>query len=101
MSGLTHVCTYAPQNGHHPLCDTEAARWAYTKALSAALAVVDRAVTPLGYYGGASNSPWNQGYEQAKNEATNALLAALQDARALLGDGGVDPAWPPPKKASP
>jgi len=88
-----HICGYAPGNGHHPLCDTEAARWAYAKALNEAWQIVDRAVRPLGYGGGATNSPWNEGYEQAKNEAQNALLAALQEARVLLGDGGVDPAW--------
>lgn len=43
--------------------------------LTEAWQVVNRAVTPLGYGGDVTNSPWNTGYEQAKNEALNALLA--------------------------
>jgi hypothetical protein len=49
------------------------------RALTEAWQAVDRAVRPLGYGGGVSNSPWNQGYERAKNEALNAILA-LRDA---------------------
>lgn len=45
------------------------------QALTEAWQAVDRAVTPLGYGGGATNSPWNKGYEKAKNEALNAILA--------------------------
>lgn len=44
------------------------------KALTEAWQAVDRAIRPLGYGGGATNSPWNQGYEQAKNEALNVIL---------------------------
>lgn len=44
------------------------------RALTEAWQAVDRAIRPLGYGGGATNSPWNRGYEQAKNEALNAIL---------------------------
>lgn len=44
------------------------------RALTEAWQAVDRAIRPLGYGGGASNSPWNQGYERAKNQALNAIL---------------------------
>lgn len=49
------------------------------KALTEAWQAVDRAVRPLGHGGGASNSPWNQGYERAKNQALNAILGLRDD----------------------
>jgi hypothetical protein len=48
-----------------------ARRHAFTEAWQA----VDHATRPLGYGDGASNSPWNEGYEQATNKALNAILA--------------------------
>lgn len=52
------------------------------RALGDAWQAVDRAIRPLGHGPGVgSNSPWNEGYERAKNEALNAILA-LRDAAA-------------------
>lgn len=60
--------------------EAEAEKRARRKALTEAWQAVDRAIRPLGYGGGASNSPWNQGYEQAKNKALNAILALRDEA---------------------
>lgn len=45
------------------------------KAFAQAMTAVDQVIRPLGYGGGATNSPWNQGYEKAKREALDALYA--------------------------
>jgi hypothetical protein len=47
------------------------------QVLAQAYEAVDRVITPLGYGGGATNSPWNAGYEQAKNESLNAIYALM------------------------
>lgn len=83
----------APRKKHRPSCATQpwnqgsgaecscdswqegAISRARREALTEAWQAVDRAITPLGYGGGVSNSPRNAGYEQAKNEALNAILA--------------------------
>lgn len=53
----------------------------YERGLRDAWQAVDRAIRPLGYGGGASNSPWNRGYEQAKDEALNAIYALIKTRR--------------------
>jgi hypothetical protein len=76
---LPSVVVRKGANRDYGLC----ARHVERAALNEAWQAVDQAVRPLGHYGGASNSPWNKGYEQAKNEALNAILGLREalDAR--------------------
>lgn len=40
--------------------------------------MVYRSVTPLGAYGGATDSPWNKGYTQARDQAVAAISALVE-----------------------
>ena len=49
----------------------------YRRGLRDAVTIVQKAVVPLGAYGGATDSPWNKGYTRARDEAVAALVVRL------------------------
>lgn len=73
ICGKPIVVEHKGANSDYGLC----AQHLVSATLAQAWQAVDRAIRPLGYGGGASNSPWSQGYERAKNEALNAISALL------------------------
>lgn len=73
---------------HEVIAASETVVGDYERGLRDAWAAVDRAIRPLGHGAGvASNSPWNAGYEQAKNEALGVVWERIQECMRERGVG--------------